>query len=462
MDSKTPGDIIKELGKGGFAKLARITPAGSLEARKLTIGTALYWRVTIGGKTDRVNIGLYDSSAPPLSLTPTAKGYSIQAAIRAAEALATAHKKNLKNGGHRGLVEAEAKAKRLASEAEAEAKRKAEAVKLAAAKYTLENLLTAYCDHLKKLGRKSHGDARSIFRIHVTEAWPKIAALPANQVTGEQVADMMRKVLESGKGRTANKLRSYLRAAYQMALAARSKPSIPLHFKAYRITSNPGAAAFPDESQNNPDKNPLTADEIRAYWQIIKPIPGFVGAVLRLHLLTGGQRIEQLVNLKTADITADSITLYDSKGRPGKAPRPHTVPLIPLAAAALLECKPQGTYALSCDLDTPRKNGQPRKNGGGDRHLAATTMSNWAAAAAKTIPGFATKRIRSGVETLLASARISTEIRGRLQSHGITGVQARHYDGHDYMDEKRHALKTLATLLNAPNKSSNVRQFKAA
>lgn len=448
MDSKTPGEVINRLGKGGFAKLARITPAGSLEARKLTTGTALYWRVTIGGKTDRVNIGFYDSSAAPLSIKPTTKGFSIKAAIRAAEVLAMAHHDNLSNGGHRGLVEAQAEAKRLASEAEAEANRDAEAVKLAAAKYTLENLLTAYCDHLKTLGRRSHGDARSIFRIHVTEAWPKIAALPANQVTGEQVADMMRKVLESGKGRTANKLRSYLRAAYQMALAARSKASIPLHFKAYRITSNPGADTVPDESQNNPDKNPLTADEIRAYWQIIKPMPGFVGAVLRLHLLTGGQRIEQLVNLKTADITADSITLYDSKGRPGKAPRPHTVPLIPLAGAALLELKSEGLYAISTDK--------------GKTHLAATTMSNWAAAAAKTIPDFATKRIRSGVETLLASARISTEIRGRLQSHGITGVQARHYDGHDYMEEKRHALKTLATLLNAPNKSSNVRQFKAA
>jgi hypothetical protein len=31
-----------------------------------------------------------------------------------------------------------------------------------------------------------------------------------------------------------------------------------------------------------------------------------------------------------------------------------------------------------------------------------------------------------------------------LQSHGLTGVQARHYDGHDYLPEKRMALETLA------------------
>ena len=435
MDKKTPGEIINELALGKFCNLGRITPSGSLEARKLAAGTMLYWRVTIKGVTERFPIGLYDS-ATPLKLTPTAKGFSIRAATRAAEVLAQAHKENLENGGHRGLIEAEADAVRMA-----------EAVKLEAAQFTLKNMLNHYCYHLETLGRRSHKDARSIFKIHVYDAWPKIAALPANQVTGEQVADMMRRVLELGKGRTANKLRSYVRAAYQVALAARSKASIPLHFKAYRVTSNPGADTVPDESQNNPDKRPLSAEELRSYWKTIKPMPGFIGAVLRLHLLTGGQRIEQLVNLTTNKVTGDTITLLDGKGRPGKAPRPHTVPLIPLAATALLDCNPQGVYALSTD--------------GGVTHLSAITLSHWAVAAAANIPGFATKRIRSGVETLLASARISTEIRGRLQSHGITGVQARHYDGHDYLEEKRHALDTLLSLLEA-QEVGNVVRFKAA
>jgi integrase len=446
MDKKTPGEIINELVLGKFCNLGRVTPSGSLEARKLAAGTMLYWRVTIKGVTERFPIGLYDS-ATPLKLTPTAKGFSIRAATRAAEVLAQAHKDNLKNGGHRGLIEAKVEATRKAIEAAAEAVSKAEAVKQEAARFTLKNMLNHYCDHLEALGRRSHKDARSIFKIHVYDAWPKIAALPTNQVTGEQVADMMRRVLELGKGRTANKLRSYVRAAYQVALAARSKASVPRHFKSYKVTSNPGADTVPDESQNNPDKRPLSAEELRSYWQTIKPMQGFIGAVLRLHLLTGGQRIEQLVNLLNTNVTGDTITLLDGKGRPGKAPRPHTVPLIPLAATALLDCNPQGVYALSTD--------------GGVTHLAATTLSSWAVGAAAHIPGFATKRIRSGVETLLASARISTEIRGRLQSHGITGVQARHYDGHDYIEEKRHALDTLFNLLEV-QEVGNVVMFKAA
>ena len=36
---------------------------------------------------------------------------------------------------------------------------------------------------------------------------------------------------------------------------------------------------------------------LRQYWQAIKPLQGVRGAVLRLHLLTGGQRIEQMRQL---------------------------------------------------------------------------------------------------------------------------------------------------------------------
>ncbi len=126
-----------------------------------------------------------------------------------------------------------------------------------------------------------------------------MAALPANQVNGEQIADMMRCALELGKGRTANKLRSYVRAAYQMARASRSKASIPVRFKGYKVTANPAADTEPDESANKADKRPLTTAELKLYWRAIKAAPGFRGAVLRLHLLTGGQRIQQLVTLRT-------------------------------------------------------------------------------------------------------------------------------------------------------------------
>jgi len=433
----THGQDINALVVGKFAALGKVVPCGSLEARKLASGAVmLYWRITLGGKTTRISVGAYDSSSPPKKLTPTAHGYSITAAMQAARAMAQTHQEHLGDGGYVGVRQADTEAK-AAKDAADKAQRACElAAAELAAQFTLSALMARYADYLQGMGRQAAGDVRSITKLHIVGAWAAVTALPANQVTYDQIADMQRKLQDAGKGRTANKLRSYVRAAYQLAMDARANGKIPLSFKAFSVLQNPAADTKPDSSQNKADRNPLSLDEMRAYWQIIKALSGFKGAVLRLHLLTGGQRIAQLVELATDQIKPGTITLMDGKGKPGKGARPHSVPLIDAAADALAECAPAGRYALSTD--------------GGVTHLAPTTLSNWAQAVAGEIPDFQAKRIRSGVETLLASVKISTEIRGRLQSHGISGVQARHYDGHDYIDEKRLALETLFKLLDEP------------
>ncbi|WP_367846545.1 integrase [Rhodoferax sp. WC2427] len=420
----TAGQIIKDAEMGVFVTLEKIHPRGSLQFRKQNNGAVtLHWRFSQGATSGRVQLGVYDSKAPPKSQKATVNGLSIAAARHLAEEKANEHYGKRDAGGWPAIE----KAKQAAQF-------ESEAAIASAAKHTLSNLLGLYCDHLQALGRKSYKDASSIFKLHVIEPWPNLAKIPANQLTADQVAEMMRRVQELGKFRTANKLRSYLQACYGVAKSAKSKPSIPKAFKEFNITSNPPAETSPDETHNRADKNPLTRLEMQKYWKEIENLEGIRGALLRFHLLTGAQRIEQLVNLFNKDIADNKVTLWDGKGRPGKGARPHQLPLIPLAAKALRLCAPQGIFALSTD--------------GGETHIAATTLSRWAVEAGAAIPNFKAKRLRSGVETLLAFGKISQETRGRLQSHGISGVQARHYDGHEYMEEKEKALKLLLKLLN--------------
>ena len=54
--------------------------------------------------------------------------------------------------------------------------------------------------------------------------------------------------------------------------------------------------------------------------------------------------------------------------------------------------------------------------------------------------------LRRTVETRLAATGVPVGVRAQLQSHGLSGVQARHYDQHDYLEEKRAALETLHRL----------------
>ena len=83
-------------------------------------------------------------------------------------------------------------------------------------------MLDTYVVHLKVQGRRSYADADRLFKSHVVEAWPDLANLPAADVTPDHVLDMLRRLIAANKGSTANKLRSYLRAAYQCAIDIRT------------------------------------------------------------------------------------------------------------------------------------------------------------------------------------------------------------------------------------------------
>lgn len=427
VTASTYGQVIKALKPGSAKALFKLPQGGCVEVRRISTGVIFYWRYTQDGKTDRVALGPYDASAPPRSLSPTEQGgYSVQAARVAAEKLAQEHSEAVSAGlgGLRGARELqELEAQRAAEEAEARRGK------------TLKNLLDAYCDYLESLGRRSHVDARSIFKLHVFESWPAVARKPACDVTSDDVIAMIRKLLKAGKGRTGNKLRAYMGAAYQVAVGARSLASIPEEFMAYRISINPVQGTRRDTASDKADKNPLSSDELRTYWGLIKDQPGVKGAALRLHLLTGGQRLDQLVKVKRANLRNGSITLVDAKGRPGKPPRQHLVPLVGVALADAQSLVGDGEWLLS--------------NDGGKTHMSAITLAGWAkAVVGDKIEAFQAKRVRSGVETLLAAAGISREDRGHLQSHGVQGVQAAHYDAHDYQAEKRRALQTLQRQLN--------------
>ncbi len=308
-----------------------------------------------------------------------------------------------------------------------------------AAHYTFANLMAAYANELERQDKTSHAKVRAMMRLHLVEGWPALANTPANKVTAEQVADLLRGLSEADKNRTAGKVRSYTRAAFEMARTAKLDHEVPVHFKAFEVKHNPAAETVAIKLET--DKNPLKPVHLRQYWQAIEKLPGVQGAALRLHLLTGGQRIEQLRLLVRSNVKPGAFTLLDAKGRAGRGARPHTVPLNTAARTAmaeLLALNAGGDYPLSVT--------------GGKTPISAKAFAEWAKAAASGIEWqdlgepvgqFQAKRLRSGVETTLASLRVSQEIRGHLLSHGVKGVQAASYDGHDYEPEKLEALDTL-------------------
>ena len=61
--------------------------------------------------------------------------------------------------------------------------------------------------------------------------------------------------------------------------------------------------------------------------------------------------------------------------------------------------------------------------------------------------------LRRTAETRLAALGTSKDVRAQLQSHGLGGVQSRHYDQYEYMDVKRAALQTWEAFLSSLNEA---------
>lgn len=364
----------------------------------------------------------------------------------------------------RELVREQEAAKKAAKEAEqaaAEAERAAaEAAKAEAdrqARYTLRALCDAYLSALERAGKgKSAAGARSLFKCHIDQ---DTANKPARAVTAHEVAALVRRVREAGKERAAGVLRSYLSAAFNAAKRAPFDSALPADLIPFDIEHNP-VDAIPAIAVQRGDRT-LSAAELRAYIGHLLRIghetgPEISDTALLLALYAGGQRMAQLLRAKVGDFDQDTATLrlWDGKGKRTQ-PREHLLPLAPHAAgmvAALMErAKARETERAKQEGRAPELAGLWLFSTHGRVAMNPETVSNRAAEVCAGIGGepFNVRDIRRTVETMLAGLGISKDTRAQLLSHGISGVQAAHYDRHAYTEEKRAALVAWEARLEA-------------
>lgn len=307
---------------------------------------------------------------------------------------------------------------------------------------TLESLLNGYVEHLKLQGKgRTAQDVAGIFRRRVFSN-PEIAGLKANIITVQTMTRIIAGPLAAGKGREAAKLRSYLAAAYAAALKADSDPEIPPCLHGFNLTANPAQSVAPLSKYNRPRETHLSRAEFRALWSKLQQVGGVTGAALRLCILLGGQRPFQLLRLTADDVDFNHgrLVLLDTKGN-RTDPRRH---ILPIPDAALSELEPltgNRPYLFS--------------SGDGSVHLDIKTLSNAVRRICREMidegtctTEFQLRDIRRTIETLLAGMGVSKDIRAQLQSHGLSGVQDRHYDRHLYIEEKLAAMEKIERLLS--------------
>lgn len=345
-------------------------------------------------------------------------------------------------------VERERAASLQAEAQQLEAERRAALDEAAAVeRYSVQALADVYVKHLTRRGKvRSAKDVANIFKNHLHSN--PLATRPARAITAKEVTALLRSVVEAGKGRTAGKLRSYLRAAYALAITADLDPTAASEFIGFDLSSNPVAPVGALKEFSRARDRTLTEAELAAYWSRLASVKAdAVRGALQLALLLGGQRPTQLVRLQReqVDLTAGWITLHDPKGARKQA-RTHELPLT-LEARRVLTPLVDRAEAL---------NSQWVFTSEGKAAIYPDTLTAEARRIAQAMKvkreareEFRLSDLRRTAETMMAAMGISRDTRAQIQSHGLGGVQQRHYDKHDYRAEKLKALTAWSRRLTA-------------
>jgi hypothetical protein len=412
--------------------------AGSLKIRKRVTagGVVSEWifEWSRAGKTARQSVGRYSPVESPDGLTLS------QARTEAARLQA------LVKAGEDPLArrDAERHAARLRVDSERVQIKHANEKNLSA-------LLAAYVENLRIKGKSDSAyDAENIFANHVIEPFQRIASLPAADIQPQHISMILARLVgpevELKKGRTALKLRSYAGAAFKMALGAGVDPMAPSAAKEFGLKFNPVtavpatlmAAAF-----NRAGSRTLDADELRHYLVHVAALEADLPRLaLQLQIAAGGQRMQQLLRITHADVSDKTVDLYDPKGR-RLQPRLHILPLMPeieeiLAALKLLNPPAKNESEAEAALFRSR-----------DAIVALESISNTVQGISDamlsqelTDTPFRAGDIRRTIETVLSDTlMVSKDVRAQLLSHGLSGIQDRHYDKGKHLTAKTNALR---------------------
>lgn len=314
---------------------------------------------------------------------------------------------------------------------------------------SLDALLDAYVAKLRQSGKGCAREVERLFELHVIKPWPELARSPANAVTPEAVRDILARLVRKGIKRQTNILRSYLQAAFTHGAHSDLDPRRAAADSAvFRLARNPVSLLPRIQEFESTRSRILTDDEFRHVWRELSEVRVEIGIALRCAILLGGQRFRQLLRATWGDFDrkAKVIRLADPKGKRTEAV-PHLLPVSPRVNVLIEQLR--GFRSAGGDYIFSTTGGKKPIHATSLPSIFANMRTTWQGEG-QHVPDFQGRDIRRSIETRLQALGISREVRAQLLSHGRTsGVQQKHYERHQFLDEKAAALTALEAHLFA-------------
>jgi hypothetical protein len=402
--------------------------SGRLVVRSNSVGIRrFYFRYSIAGERKALALGEYTRKALPGLLTlAEARKIAVRYSALHRDPSTRDVRRHLSASEHRGR-EVQSAAPEAITAPEAPS-------------HTLLDLCNLYADGLTKRKAQSASLTKNCIKNHIAPT--RWAACCARDIKSEDIANLLRPVVEAGTGTTAIKVRRLMHAAYAQAMKASLNANAPAGMVEFGVVFNPVSATASLTELTKTLDRALNSVELGHFWKELASSSEDISLptrFVRLSTLLGGQRALQLLRCTTNSVDLDegSITLLDGKGRRPQ-PRIHALPLTP-GARAEVKWLLQHSKNLGCHyLFAGRSPDKPMTAGPASK--AVRVISKKLVAAGLFKAPFRYADLRRTIETRMASLSIHSDVRAQILSHGLGGVQSRHYDRSDYREQKLDAL----------------------
>lgn len=427
---------------------------GSLIFKRPNDGAPVcYYRYHLAGKQVLLKLGAYRRTAREV-------GFTLPELRDKAAAMAQIAKEHGDVKAYLAKLEADAEAARIAHErtveaarlkAEEEAQERQRLAEIEASRGTFSELFLDYIESRRE--KATPGVVKELERLYQTNMvgpHPSIMAMKARDIRPDHILDILNPIWERGAKVQAERMRSFLSAAFNHGLRAENAVGRS-NAKSYNLENNP-ATVVAVEKVSAPATRALSDAELRQLWETIESTEG-VGPVMALLfkfvIATGGQRILNVCQTTwdDYDLEAGTVRLIHRKGRGGQTmSRPHLVPLSPRAVAILERVR----EINGCHPWPWTTTGKQHIVVSSPRHAIADWLqSEHAVIDGKQTPSFSPRDLRRTCAQLMQKHGVSDQLSDLLQAHGQTGVANLHYRNNPEaaLPEKQRAIELFERAL---------------
>jgi len=340
---------------------------------------------------------------------------------------------------------------------EADKRRKIESAKKQA---TFGQLLESYVTNMEVDGKRSFKSVERSLETYVRRPFPKMIDNRANEIEAGDIKSIIGRMIKNNITTHANRVRSYLHAAFQHGL---NQDNNPRHYTdspiLFNLKYNPVSFVPKQADYERVGEHVVVEKNITTLWKELEPE---IACVLVKLAFCTGQRTGELIRVPVADISLKEKVLLINKDI-SKNKLDHIVPLSSIAISTL---KLWLKEIDGCKYLFPAMKSNQKFVA--DKHTSSTTIAKHLRdyiAGQKKVEKFIPRDIRRTVKTLMGKAGIDKAIRDRIQNHSLQDVSSKHYDRYDYLPEKRQALKVwndyLDLIINPRKKVTHISKKRA-